>query len=412
MSSDEIAISVRNLSKEYKIDQRRKESSFAEAMLSFARNPFRNTPKEIVSSLKDVTFDVPRGEIVGVVGKNGAGKSTLLKLLSRITEPTSGEITFRGRMGSLIEVGTGFQPELTGRENIFLNGAILGMTRREIAQRFDEIVAFSGVERYLDTPVKRYSSGMYVRLAFAVAAHLDTEILLVDEVLAVGDADFQKKSLQKMGDVAKSGRTILFVSHNTATIEALCTSALLLRAGELVRSGNVGDIINEYHRMALATGTDGADASSRNDFGKRYKYFRNADLLDGNGHSARIFQIGSSIVVDYEVESAEELTLPTLVIYIDSVVGQNFVTLKSPCNASAIRRIGGRVRVQCVVESLPIIPGEYYINLALRSGGGELESIETGLQFTMVNADMFNNGWGAHDSGLCMVNSEWMVREM
>ena len=412
MSSDEIAISVRNLTKEYKIDRRRKESSFAEAMLTFAKNPFRESPKEIVSSLKDISFDVPKGEIVGVVGKNGAGKSTLLKLLSRITEPTSGEIVFRGRMGSLIEVGTGFQPELTGRENIFLNGAILGMTRKEISRRFDEIVAFSGVERFLDTPVKRYSSGMYVRLAFAVAAHLDTEILLVDEVLAVGDAEFQKKSLQKMGDVAKSGRTILFVSHNTSTIEALCTSALLLKSGELVRSGNVADIINEYHRMALTPGGVGSDASSRSNFGKKHRYFRSADLLDENGRATRIFPIGSGIAIDFEIEIEQEMFLPTLTVYIDSVVGQNFITMKTPCNEKAIQSINGRARVTCLLESLPIVPGEYCINLAISSGAGVLEDIDADLQFTVVNADVFEDGWGAPNSGVCIVKSGWSIRDI
>jgi lipopolysaccharide transport system ATP-binding protein len=197
-------------------------------------------------ALRDVSFEVRQGEVVGIIGRNGAGKSTLLKILSRITEPTTGEVHLHGRVASLLEVGTGFHPELTGRENVFLNGAILGMHRAEIKRKFDEIVAFAEVEKFLDTPVKRYSSGMYVRLAFAVAAHLEPEILIVDEVLAVGDAQFQKKCLGKMQDVAKGGRTVLFVSHNMGVVTSLCPKAMWLNKGALQRTGASRDIVNEY----------------------------------------------------------------------------------------------------------------------------------------------------------------------
>ncbi|MFP7656880.1 ABC transporter ATP-binding protein [Chryseobacterium proteolyticum] len=206
---------------------------------------------EYVWSLRDINFEVEQGDAVGIIGRNGAGKSTLLKLLSKVTKPTTGKIYTQGRIASLLEVGTGFHPEMTGRENVFLNGAILGMTRKEIKRKFDEIVDFSGVERYIDTPVKRYSSGMYVRLAFAVAAHLESEILIVDEVLAVGDADFQKKCLGKMGDVTKGeGRTILFVSHNMTAIKELCKSGILLNQGHLDYSGNILQTITEYQKNA------------------------------------------------------------------------------------------------------------------------------------------------------------------
>lgn len=202
---------------------------------------------DYVWSLKDINFEINQGDSVGIIGKNGAGKSTLLKILSQVTQPTTGKIYTKGRIASLLEVGTGFHPELTGRENIFLNGAILGMRKHEIARKLDEIIAFSGVERYIDTPVKRYSSGMYVRLAFAVAAHLESEILIVDEVLAVGDADFQKKCLGKMNDVSKGeGRTVLFVSHNMAAVEALCNTAITLKNGNLIDSGNPSKLIKRY----------------------------------------------------------------------------------------------------------------------------------------------------------------------
>ena len=237
----ETIIKVENLSKRYVIgDQREKGDALRHALEAAVRNPLQwfRARKEAVAkeheefwALKDVSFEVKRGDVVGIIGRNGAGKSTLLKILSRITEPTEGRVRIDGRVASLLEVGTGFHQELTGRENVFLNGAILGMQRAEIKQKFDEIVAFADVEKFLDTPVKRYSSGMYVRLAFAVAAHLEPEILIVDEVLAVGDAVFQKKCLGKMKDVAGHGRTVLFVSHNMAAIQQLCSRCVLLCKG-------------------------------------------------------------------------------------------------------------------------------------------------------------------------------------
>ena len=206
-------------------------------------------------ALKDVNLEIQQGEVVGFIGRNGAGKSTLLKILSRITAPTTGEIRLHGRVGSLLEVGTGFHPELTGRENVYLNGSILGMSRREIQSKFDEIVEFSGVEKFLDTPVKRYSSGMYVRLAFAVAAHLEPELLVVDEVLAVGDAEFQKKCLGKMGEVAKTGRTVLFVSHNMAAVSELCSRVMILQSGHVIADGPTTSIVSQYLADALSSGS-------------------------------------------------------------------------------------------------------------------------------------------------------------
>lgn len=251
-------ISVENLSKRYIIGHQRDQRDGLRHRVEDAfRNPFRwfrrslaakarSATKEEFWALKDVSFQIKQGEAVGIIGRNGAGKSTLLKILSRITEPTTGRVKLKGRVASLLEVGTGFHQELTGRENIFLNGAILGMSRVEIKRKFDEIVAFSEVEKFLDTPVKRYSSGMYVRLAFAVAAHLEPEILIVDEVLAVGDAQFQKKCLGKMGQVAKGGRTVLFVSHNMPAVQALCSEAIYLKGGNLQSTGEVGPMVQQY----------------------------------------------------------------------------------------------------------------------------------------------------------------------
>ncbi len=241
------AISVANLSKAYRISRGGDRPTRAtEAMVDRLKHPFQRQQFDVFEALADVNFEVPWGEAVGIIGRNGAGKSTLLKLLTRITAPTTGRIELGGRVGSLLEVGTGFHPELTGRENIYLNGTLLGMRRQEIKRRFDEIVDFSGVAKFLETPVKRYSSGMYVRLAFSVAAHLETEILAIDEVLAVGDAEFQRKSLAKMRDVAKDGRTVLYVSHQMATVTALCTRALFLSAGRVDYDGSVEGALARY----------------------------------------------------------------------------------------------------------------------------------------------------------------------
>jgi lipopolysaccharide transport system ATP-binding protein len=247
----EPAIRVENLSKMYKIGRAyRWHDTLRDLLVESAQGLLRRKRgadrEEEFWALRNVSFDIQPGEVVGIIGRNGAGKSTLLKILSRITEPTSGRAVINGRVGSLLEVGTGFHPELTGRDNIYLNGAILGMKRSEIAKKFDEIVAFAEIEKFLDTPVKRYSSGMYVRLAFAVAAHLEPEILLVDEVLAVGDAAFQKKCLGKMGEAAKGGRTVLFVSHNMAAIAQLCRQSLLLDKGAIIKYDNSDLIIKEY----------------------------------------------------------------------------------------------------------------------------------------------------------------------
>src|SRR5258708_7915371 len=262
MSAD-VAISVRNLGKLYKLGltlptltMRRRR--LAAAMLRRFPEGLTATPSRSIWALRDVSFDVAEGDVVGIVGRNGAGKSTLLKILSRITEPTEGVATINGRVGSLLEVGTGFNPELTGRENIYLNGAVLGMKKSEIRRNFDEIVAFSEIETFIDTPVKRYSSGMYVRLAFAVAAHLESEVLLVDEVLAVGDAGFQKKCLNKMTSVGKEGRTILFVSHNMGAVAELCPRAILIDGGHIVMDGPTSEVTAAYLGL-FATPETGAE---------------------------------------------------------------------------------------------------------------------------------------------------------
>src|SRR5690348_12994110 len=262
VASNAAAIRVVHLGKQYQLGARATHRTLREALVDGARGVARSfardrTRREVERfwALRDVAFDVAHGDVVGIVGRNGSGKSTLLKILSRIVEPTTGYVDLEGRVGSLLEVGTGFHPDLTGRENVFLSGAILGMRRAEIAAKFDEIVDFAEVERFIDTQVKHYSSGMYMRLAFSVAAHLEPDILVVDEVLAVGDAAFQKKCLGKMGTVARHGRTVLFVSHNMVAVKQLCGRAILLSAGRVAQDGGVDDVVNSYLRDADGIGS-------------------------------------------------------------------------------------------------------------------------------------------------------------
>ncbi len=321
VTTDDTAITVRDLSKTYRINLRSAGiDRITDAIIDKVRHPFRRQQYDEFEAIRDVSFDVPWGEALGIVGRNGAGKSTLLKLLTRITAPSAGVIDLGGRVGSLLEVGTGFHPELTGRENIYLNGALLGMSRREIKRRFDEIVDFSGVEKFLDTPVKRYSSGMYVRLAFAVAAHLETEILAIDEVLSVGDAEFQAKSLAKMRDVARDGRTVLYVSHQVQTVTALCTSAIYLDKGALVYQGSV----------------DGALDTYRSSFEKFQLEQQDPDARRGTGQ----LRLESVIVPDLQQAPADEKFVELSLPAAPDLVGDYFVS----CH---INDANGTTIVQC-----------------------------------------------------------------
>ena len=309
-------ISVENLSKQYRIGARAQNDTLRDSLADMLRAPlagFKSGARgELVWALKDVSFDVRAGELIGIIGRNGAGKSTLLKLLSRITEPTSGRALLRGRLASLLEVGTGFHPDLSGRENISLNGAILGMKRQEIENKFDEIVAFAEIEKFIDTPVKRYSVGMYLRLAFAVAAHLEPEILIVDEVLAVGDINFQKKCLSKMQDVGQQGRTVLFVSHNMSTIPRLCPRSILLDAGTVLRDGPSQEVVSDYLRSGLgaAAAREWADAATAP--GNEVTRLRAVRVRDDNGQVAEAVDIRRpvSVEMEYEVIQAGHVLTP------------------------------------------------------------------------------------------------------
>jgi lipopolysaccharide transport system ATP-binding protein len=320
-------------------------------------------------ALKDISFEIKRGDVAGVIGRNGAGKSTLLKVLSRITEPTEGRVEIRGRVASLLEVGTGFHPELTGRENIYLNGAILGMTRAEIRRQFDEIVAFAEVEKFLDTPVKRYSSGMYVRLAFAVAAHMEPEILVVDEVLAVGDSAFQEKCLGKMESVSSHGRTVLFVSHNMATIAKLCKSAFLLRDGMLMKAGTTQAVLGVYTRAHKAQTENGLAYARREDAPWGAARIRSVTIQDLNGETVISVPSGTSVRVTVLVETREPITDLSATVAIRGTLTNQLLKAESRPQATRAALLNRVLTFECTIRELPFVPGEYLISVGIAHYG-------------------------------------------
>jgi lipopolysaccharide transport system ATP-binding protein len=366
-----------------------------------------STSNEAFWALKDATFHVNQGEVVGLVGRNGAGKSTLLKLLSRITEPSRGRAILRGRVASLLEVGTGFHPELTGRENIYLNGAILGMRRAEITRKFDEIVAFSECEKFLDTPVKRYSSGMYVRLAFAVAAHLEPEILIVDEVLAVGDANFQKKCLGKMNDVAKGGRTILFVSHNMDAVLSLCTHTVLVEAGVVSARMAPEDAVKQY----LASGNVGADLplpqKPRYQHKKRDPIFTGLKITGADGHPG-VTHTGGPVTFEIDVENFDDLKNITCGVALQNSRSQRVAFFHTLYHSSMMLDGSKKAKLVCHVPSLPLVPNTYFVELVMADGYGFIERVERADRLEVVFADMLGTGKiPNHNQGYVVLPCEW-----
>lgn len=365
------AIRVENLSKIYRIGAKKQQPQtraglFKRAVISpiaYLRSTLRPPrEEEIFWALRTVSFEVKHGEVLGIIGSNGAGKSTLLKILSRITEPTSGRAVINGRVGALLEVGTGFHPELTGRENIYLNGTILGMKRKEVERKFDEIVAFSDVEKFIDTPVKHYSSGMYVRLAFAVAAHMEPEILIVDEVLAVGDAAFQKKCLSKMGDVAKEGRTVLFVSHNMTAIMRLCSYALWLQKGSLVECGDVQTVVSHYLSDDFIPWGERTfpDAAT-----SRQVSIRRVAVMDSAMHTRHKIPHEEQfhVMVEYEVSSSVKKLRIGIKLYNE----HNLAVLHSATSdSSSLPEAGGLPGLYRAYVKIPgslLAPKKYYIDI-------------------------------------------------
>lgn len=332
-------------------------------------------------ALQDVDFEIKRGEVVGVIGRNGAGKSTLLKILSRITEPTKGRVEIRGRVASLLEVGTGFHPELTGRENVYLNGAILGMGRTEIRRKFDEIVAFAEVERFLDTPVKRYSSGMYVRLAFAVAAHLEPEILIVDEVLAVGDAAFQAKSLGKMSEFSRTGMTVLIVSHNLAFIREICNTGILLKSGEVEFNGNSRDAVNQY--------LEGGEASlelgpvwRRSTDTKGVAQINEVSLLSSQGTPSSEFVLGDDLNIRIEGRFHTPVAHPQFGIFIHCADGTQILDIRNRHSGPDVSMASGAFKMTATLGQSGLYPGDYYLSVWITdSSSKDLEWLEHVIKF-------------------------------
>ncbi len=397
------AINIKNLSKRYRIGlQEEMHDSLMGKIFSWVISPLTNfgriqklsrfknksSGEDIIWALKDVSINIQRGEILGIIGRNGAGKSTLLKILSRIVEPTSGSALLHGRVASLLEIGTGFHQELSGRENIYLNGTILGMKRDEIRAKFDEIVEFSEISKFIDTPVKRYSSGMYVRLAFAVAAHLDPEILIVDEVLAVGDAAFQKKCLGKMSETAKVGRTVLFVSHNMHTIQSLCTRTILLDEGKIIKDGDTHEVVSSYIRPIRENTIDG-ESDLRNWKGSRISpgkiratYLR---TLDKNGTACSTFNIYDSITFELVIENIGRNGFVVSFLVNDNQ-GTLVYQVRSQDSSIDTEHVPSSVTIQMTVPELKLVEKQYTVDVWVGNHFDTMEDlVESAIVFDVIN---------------------------
>ncbi|MCG5512084.1 ABC transporter ATP-binding protein [Ectothiorhodospira shaposhnikovii] len=423
----DIVIKIEGLSKAYRLgSQAERPETLVQATTALIKAPLKNlrrlrrldtfttdnTSDDILWALKDINLEVQSGEVIGFVGRNGAGKSTLLKILSRITDPTRGRIEIHGRVSSLLEVGTGFHPELTGRENIYMNGTILGMKKREIDEKFEQIVDFSGVSRFLDTPVKRYSSGMKVRLAFSVAAHLEPEILIIDEVLAVGDAEFQRKCLGKMQDVAGSGRTVLFVSHNMAAVQNLCSRAIALRNGELIDEGNTKEVIGRYLSSLMSSS---ANAFSNENTERQQSgplRLTSGYLLNGQGSRTESLIAGESATLCFEYDSSENLDDLSLTFTIYNDTGTAITSVSTGLKNFSIRQTGTQGILSCHIPRCPLPLGEYRVAIRVASHGRALDQIGNALRFTVEDSVFFGTT-KVPDRQYCTVyiDHEWNLKK-
>ncbi len=368
---------------------------------------------EYVWALKDINFSIEKGDVVGIIGKNGAGKSTLLKILSRVTEPTTGLLKYKGRLASLLEVGTGFHPELTGLENIYLNGAILGMKKVEIKSKLDEIIDFSGVAKYINTPVKRYSSGMYVRLAFAVAAHLETDILVIDEVLAVGDHEFQEKCLGKMKDVAKHGRTVIFVSHNMASMKALCKKGILMQKGAIQCQGAMSDVIQQYMLGVRSNKTSDNQLKDYRTISSTSVKYNSVKLLNNQENTNLIF-FKDKIHVEFEIEASEKIGSVLLDCKIISIDGIEIThSMNQYQNQKHILEVG-KYKLNLELQN-DLQPGNYYLTFGIhRLDGFTLEYLENCLSIEVLSISKDDKGGHFYDFklGYLRVNSNWILNKL
>ncbi len=403
-------IKVEQLSKQYHIGARQESfPTLRDRIAGAVRAPIKGLRErrrnESIWALKDVSFDIMPGEVVGIIGRNGAGKSTLLKLLSRITEPTTGRIELYGRIASLLEVGTGFHQELTGRENIYLNGAILGMRRTEIERKFDEIVAFAETDEFLDTPVKHYSSGMYMRLAFAIAAHLEPEILLIDEVLAVGDAAFQSKCLGKMGEVAKHGRTVIFVSHQMGAIAQLCRKALLLNEGTIVKEGDIQTVIDHYLNEVI-TGTPGEFTNQESD---KDIFITKAQALDAEGKTKSHFSHKEQIVIAVTCKINRWVPNSSMGFFVRDHRGRKIFTTNNP-EWSKLGQNSKEVRTTATIPVALLVPGKYVFTFAVSLRNvGFVDWVEDVLPITNVDGGSEFYAHEGMDYGCVFGNCEWSL---
>jgi lipopolysaccharide transport system ATP-binding protein len=414
------AIRVQNLSKAFALGQ---TSSRVTNLTEAVRNSLRSTARKIGQlvrpglvpqsdnlywAVKDVSFDVAPGEVVGVIGRNGAGKSTLLKVLSRVTVPTEGRIELRGRLGSMLEVNAGFHPELTGRENVFLAGSILGMRRREILAKFDKIVEFSEIGSHLDTPVKRYSSGQYVRLAFAVTAYLEPEILIVDEVLAVGDATFQRRCIDRMSDLARGGRTILFVTHNMQLIPQLCQRAVYLERGKVHTIGPAADVTQVYMERLLADSRVG-DLRDKHHTGDGRATFVRAGVTDDAGRPLSVFPTGSDLVVKMDVEATTDLPDLTMAVVLQSMHGTRVISGWSREDGFSTALTPGTHTFECRFKNLCIRPGHtFLVNLWMATANGTLvDAVDHAVVMDAIGDDRYAHLSTSQDHGLVFVEHAW-----
>jgi lipopolysaccharide transport system ATP-binding protein len=382
--SDDIAIRCENLGKRYQLGSHEVYKTLRDALSAKLASAFQSGKSPVqngyIWALDDVSLEIEKGEVVGIIGHNGAGKSTLLKILSRITKPTRGSAKINGRVGSLLEVGTGFHPELTGRENIFLNGAILGMRKSEIQRKFDEIVAFAEVEKFIDTPVKRYSSGMYVRLAFGVAVHLETEVLLVDEVLAVGDAQFQKKCFAKINEIRKDGRTILFVSHNMAAVRSICKEAVVLDRGRVVAKGEIDETIDEYLAQVSADRFDTVETTNFTIEGVEIYADKNPVIKTFDAVQVKVRFVAKTDVGD------PGLYVSILTPDARRLTGLDF---KDFANAAPLHA-GETCELGFAVESLPLLPGAYQLEIHLKDmSRGLVEIVPWAYRFEVAETQVY-----------------------
>jgi lipopolysaccharide transport system ATP-binding protein len=423
----DLAIRVVDLGKKYHIGGKKERyktlrASIVDSVSSPVRRVGRIMRGEDLSSgdrsqtfwaLRDVSFDVKHGDVLGIVGRNGAGKSTLLKILSRITEPTEGYADIYGRVGSLLEVGTGFHMELTGRENVYLNGAILGMTRAEIDRKFDEIVAFAEVEKFIDTPVKHYSSGMGLRLGFAVAAHLEPEILIVDEVLAVGDANFQNKCIGKMGEVAGQGRTVLFVSHNIAAVSSLCNKGILLKNGRMELAGDVNTVVQAYQASVDSVSSIPLDQREDRSGSSAVRFSSLNFVGSGTGGETTDLVSGQAATATIEVrtKNGQPVNNAAIDMRIVDLYGNFLFTLSTRYQSLSFNELHDGAKIEVRVDSLPLIPGIYRVDLWCAVAGQESDYIREAGQFVVTEGDFFGTGKlpNRRKNGPILVRHVWKV---